>query len=376
MIIQNFKKFKCFNKCTLSQTKLDLTFCLLLLKNISNKNTKVDDPKDNLNTLLDFYIEEQINNNNTLSYNDNKYVKCEEINKSDKNLNIKSDQTLVKNIKTKMIDEIHSNKISATFNKNKILFDKINFPFNNSVKDKISDEKINFKLSNYVTVYSIFFEKIFETLKITLNYIYNLKSTDSICDYFDTLINKVTSKEIELNLFSSQFFNNHEKLNQSHLDYILDFQKKVNADPAFPPLNEISFSIIFNQILKNVFYIHSNGELAFTFYNKLIDNLEIKLFAFNQETYNQILRIVWISKGKSLYYVEKVFLEMKNNGFNGDIRTFNILKLIIIDYHHLMRKSYFTTFDDKFSSWFHEDNKKIEFLHENLISLFKNLNLS
>ncbi|ODV69075.1 hypothetical protein HYPBUDRAFT_152264 [Hyphopichia burtonii NRRL Y-1933] len=56
----------------------------------------------------------------------------------------------------------------------------------------------------------------------------------------------------------------------------------------------------------------------------------------NQQTYNEILRTYWIYFGKSnLYGIEMIFTEMRNNGFEGDLMTVNIVKQILIDYYNL-----------------------------------------
>ncbi|CAH2352924.1 hypothetical protein CLIB1423_08S04236 [[Candida] railenensis] len=106
--------------------------------------------------------------------------------------------------------------------------------------------------------------------------------------------------------------------------------------PGEPIINVFTLPILFNKLIKTIAFKFQDPQLSSTLFNLLKKDLNFYTICCNQQTYNEILRINWIFNGKSnLYGIEMILLEMINNGFLGDLITFNLLEMIIVDYHNM-----------------------------------------
>lgn len=163
-------------------------------------------------------------------------------------------------------------------------------------------------------------------------------------------------------------------INATHLDLIDRIAKSSQKDPTNPQLNIFTFPILFNKVLETITYKFNDNQLALSLFNILKTDVKAYTFACNQETFNQILKLYWIFNGKSsLYNIEMVYLEMTNNGFGGDVATFNILKQIVIDYHRLKMGTSNINEDTSLPIWCKEDDRRVYSLEGKLHKLANTL---
>lgn len=139
--------------------------------------------------------------------------------------------------------------------------------------------------------------------------------------------------------------------------------------PLEPVLNAYTLPLLFNYILKTLITKFYDGQLALTLFNSLKRDLDVYTVVCNQDTYNEVLKLFWAYYGKlSLQEIEMTFLEMKNNGFVGNLNTFRVLKEIIVRYHLIkLGLSDLTLF------WLREDDKRVKNLERNLHKLASQL---
>ncbi|WEJ93066.1 hypothetical protein PSN45_000526 [Yamadazyma tenuis] len=136
--------------------------------------------------------------------------------------------------------------------------------------------------------------------------------------------------------------------------------------PQMPVLNILTLPIIFNQFLKTNNHKFKDGQLSITLFNILKNDLNLYLVICNQDTYNEILKTIWIFQGKlSLYQVEALVTEMLNNGFQGNLVTFNILKQIIVDYYGLKMNNY-KPIRNSLPVWNKDDDQRVQRLESAL----------
>lgn len=149
------------------------------------------------------------------------------------------------------------------------------------------------------------------------------------------------------------------------------------ALPSEPTLNVATLPIIFNRILHVLVFKFRDGDLPITLYNLLQENLSLYTVLCNQQTFNEILRATWIYRGKTLLQdVTSIYLEMVNNGFKGDIVTFNILKQIVVDYYRLKVGQYTGINEEsRLPIWSTEDDKHVQRLRRHLAYLSNRLRL-
>lgn len=139
--------------------------------------------------------------------------------------------------------------------------------------------------------------------------------------------------------------------------------------PLEPVLNAYTLPLLFNYILKTLITKFYDGQLALTLFNSLKRDLDVYTMVCNQDTYNEVLKLFWAYYGKlSLQEIEMTFLEMKNNGFVGNLNTFRVLKEIIVRYHLIK-----LGFSDLSLFWLREDDKRVKNLERNLHKLASQL---
>lgn len=153
-----------------------------------------------------------------------------------------------------------------------------------------------------------------------------------------------------------------------------DIRVRSESNPSEPILNAFTMPVIFNHILQLLSTKLYDGQLALTLFNSLKKDLNLYTVVCNQQTYNEILKIYWIYRGKSsLYEIELIYLEMANNGFKGDMQTFSILKEIIVSYHTIrMGKSNYSP--HRVPIWSQEDDRRVQNLERKLTLLSRSLN--
>lgn len=156
------------------------------------------------------------------------------------------------------------------------------------------------------------------------------------------------------------------RFTQELSDLVRTIREKSEESPKHPELNVFSMPVIFNHILRNLGFRFYAGQVALSVFNLLKKDLNVYSTIINQQTYNEVLKLYWLYQGKSnLYGVEMIYIEMLNNGFNGDVVTFNVLKQIIVDYHTLkLGKG-----ESGVPLWTREDDKRVQSLEAKLARL-------
>ena len=229
------------------------------------------------------------------------------------------------------------------------------------------------------------FAKVKEALMPTLQYIHNSpdhRSSSFLVSYLkDSIIrvwignmeiaknDKAVFEQMYLSEFLAMLPNSEEKRNS----FIHDIFASSQESPSVPILNVLTLPILFNEILHKIAMRYYDCQLALSLFNLLKRDINLYTVFCNQQTYNEILMLEWLYYGKNnLYGIEMTFVEMLNNGFTGDIETFNLLKQVIIDYYNLkMGKSFNRS---KLPIWTKEDDKRAENLERKLALLVNNLN--
>lgn len=146
-----------------------------------------------------------------------------------------------------------------------------------------------------------------------------------------------------------------------------EIRKHSKETPETPVVNVFTLPILINFIIKTVSFKYQDPQLSLSIFNLLKDDLNFYTICCNQQTYNEIMRIHWIFNGKSnLYGVEMILLEMVNNGFNGDLMTFNLLEKIIVDYHNMRLGIDLHGSNRVQSIWNNEDDKRVHVLEKKL----------
>lgn len=201
-----------------------------------------------------------------------------------------------------------------------------------------------------------------EALAPTIEYIQTLDSQPKLIQEVNRLL-----------LTTSELLKNTETYNEMFLSPLLNSQheeliesiKNINV-PHEQKLNVITLPIIFNEFLKVSNTKFKDGQMTLSFFNYLKDHLHLYLVICNQDTYNEILKTIWIFHGKSnLYQIETITTEMLNNGFQGNVSTFNILKRIITDYYNLKMNNY-PLINNNLPIWNQEDDQRVSVLERKL----------
>lgn len=222
------------------------------------------------------------------------------------------------------------------------------------------------------------FEKTKEALAPTLAYINSISNSVEMVDFFESIVshwtNQLQTNDISEEIYLNDFLKQYNDFTTIHEEFVEKMALESQTNPHQPGLNVFTFPTVFNGILNTTAFKLYDGQLCLTLFNILKKDLNLYSIACNQETYNEILRILWIYNGKSnLYTIEMVFMEMKNNGFNGDLVTFNTLKQIIIDYHSMKMGKLEVNKSTGLPIWSKEDDKRINNLERNLRYLVQSI---
>lgn len=243
-----------------------------------------------------------------------------------------------------------------------------------------SDQLDNFVKQSKVKVNKIskvsleFRYQIFERTKValspTLEYISSMKKPTELVDLF----NQISKTWENDRFYLIDEINNSSEITEVHIKLMETIHKSSKKTPNLPILNILTLPTIFNQIIETTAYKFYDGQLALSLFNILKRDVRLYTFACNQETFNQVLKLYWIFNGKSsLYNIEMIYLEMINNGFNGDVTTFNILKQIVIDYYKLKMGTSIINESSKLPIWCKEDDKRASSLEHKLYKLASRL---
>ena len=141
--------------------------------------------------------------------------------------------------------------------------------------------------------------------------------------------------------------------------------------PQTPLLNVFTLPAIFNALMRTVAVKYEDPQLALSLFNTLKEDLNFYTICCNQQTYNEVMRVHWVFYGKSnLYSIEMIMLEMINNGFTGDLTTFNMVEKIILDYHNMKMGIELTSERSRVAPiWNAEDDKRVKNLERKLFEM-------
>lgn len=209
----------------------------------------------------------------------------------------------------------------------------------------------------------------------TLDHISSLSTQGEVVQFLQDVLHRYDAKEYDEESF---YLHKHNLESMSRFMARADkqFQKAEEVlaqTPQQPYLHEYVMPVVFNhavKLLSNKFY---NGQLALSLFNSLKKDLNLYTVMCNQDTYNEMLKVYWVFMGRSsLCEIELLFVEMTNNGFQGDMTTFAILKELLGDYHTMrMGKSLYNPGGEPI--WSLEDEKRATKLGEKLRVLAKHL---
>lgn len=203
-------------------------------------------------------------------------------------------------------------------------------------------------------------EQIDNALAPTLSHIDSMNSRYELAKEFYQLLKKISQVLSEDNL--GKF-----TLESEEFDALIeDVKRTCEQTPTSPVLNTMTISPMINQYLKTSINKFKDGQLALTMFNTLKNDIHIYLVGCDQNTYNEILKTIWIFHGRNdLYQVEVLVTEMVNNGFQGNLSTFNILKQIILDYYGLKMSTDVST-GSNLPIWNRDDDERVGRLEQRL----------
>ena len=242
--------------------------------------------------------------------------------------------------------------------------------------DNLTQYYTGSKLSNQFYQDTLF-KRVTESLSSTLDYIDSSKGKHEVVHKLNTIINQLNNEQISVNDRQGFFLTSllkHKKITNDHENLFEEMELQSKISPANPKLNVLSLPSLFNQCLKTLHTKFSDGALCLTLFNYLKKDLNLYSVCCNQDTYNEILKTYWVFQGKSnIYAIENLYIEMTNNGFQGNLTTFNILKQIIVDYYDL-KMGNSPLYSTNLPIWTQEDDSRIESLESSLNKLAKTLN--
>lgn len=222
------------------------------------------------------------------------------------------------------------------------------------------------------------FKKTEQALAPTIDYLKEMESSRELVEYMHKIFAKwtglVEASRTDSSSFEDIFMNKllraKSKFGKRHSEFIAKIEESSKENPEEPILNVFTLPIVFNSVLNLLSFKFKNGQLAMSLFNILKKDINLYTVVCNQQTYNEVLRTHWIFNGKAnLYGVEMIYLEMINNGFNGDLVTLNILKQIIIDYYNLKMGNSHLNKDTGLPIWTKEDDRRIDYLEKRLSRL-------
>ncbi|ODV77948.1 uncharacterized protein CANTADRAFT_7422 [Suhomyces tanzawaensis NRRL Y-17324] len=239
-------------------------------------------------------------------------------------------------------------------------------------KQQTEFSKVSTRLKNEM------FSKTRDALRPTIEHIEGLTTLAQVAEYFGQIVDlwmqAVETEENHESLYLNQLLKDATEFSLQHQEYVDLIRQEVHNELSRPKLNVITLPILVNQMIKTCAFKFHDGQLAYSLFNLLKKDVGLYTVACNQDTYNEVLRVLWIYHGKSnLYNIEMAFMEMKNNGFKGDFVTFNILKQIIIDYHNLKMGKLDVNKTTGLPIWSNEDDKRVKGLERKLRRLAESL---
>lgn len=217
-------------------------------------------------------------------------------------------------------------------------------------------------------------DKIFlhfdNSLEPTYAKLLEFERRDSFLVFMKNILDKVKTNSRQKDFFLTM------KKGESLQDFTSRFTKlsqevkKQNEElPLTPVLNAYTLPLLFNSVMRTLSTKFYDGQLALTLFNSLKKDIAIYTVVCNQDTYNEVLKLYWVYYGKlSLQEIEMAFLEMKNNGFVGNLNTFRVLKEIIVRYHSIK-----LGYSGQPLFWLREDDKRVKNLERNLHKLASQL---
>lgn len=246
-----------------------------------------------------------------------------------------------------------------------------------SFQSRITVQSLDFDLRERL------YEKCEAALIPTLTIIDDMRSSVEIYQFFDGVLRRV-SEDLETakkeNTLNDRFYlrnvfleRNMHEWNELY-DNVLD---KIYADNGSDPVkfnaNILTLPTITNHVFKKLGYQLFNGNLMLSIFNKLKDDIHLYTLCCNQQTYNEILRTIWVYNGNiDLSEFEKVYTEMKFLGFEGDFVTYNILKTVIDEYNAMLSgSSFFNKYGSRVLT--RDDNSRIAYLTKEFHKLQKRL---
>lgn len=222
------------------------------------------------------------------------------------------------------------------------------------------------------------FRKTKESLEPTIDYISNI-GTEQLLEYFDQIV--INWKELSVSSPETVFLrellsrpNGDLNTTQLTIDLMNRIKDKSIIDATKPELNVFTLPIIFNTVIKTFALKYQEPQVALSLYNSMKSDVNFFTMCCNQQTYNEVIKIIWIFQGKSsLFGLEKIVLEMINNGFTGDLTTFNILKQALVDYYNI-KMGVRNGERGHRSMWTQEDDKRAQNIEKKLREMGKKLN--
>ncbi|KAL6449551.1 hypothetical protein SBY92_004465 [Candida maltosa Xu316] len=168
------------------------------------------------------------------------------------------------------------------------------------------------------------------------------------------------------NIYLHKLFQGKEKWvwTERHDVVIKKIQDHSTLNPNAPLCNVLTLPIIFNHSLKLFTYKFSNVNIPLSMINLLQANANLFAISTNQQTFNEVLRMIWIFYGNiNLHQVYNAYRSMKFLGFPGDIQTFNILKVVIMECDRMKNgKSVFNKHGDLIFT--PDDNLRMEYFRK------------
>ncbi|CAH6719142.1 hypothetical protein CLIB1444_02S01882 [[Candida] jaroonii] len=248
----------------------------------------------------------------------------------------------------KSIDEPDINQEKEFF---KDLFSSLDESYNNTQKSPRSfgvnlgsefEKQLNEKLKNI--------------LEPTLNEINQVKTKNEMILLLNSYVNEIN--------FDTAIIDNDKKPRIEDYQSIFDDISENYTQNGKVLLNNLTIPVILNEFLKISNTKFNDGQLTLTIFNYVKINLKLFIVACNQDTYNEIIKTIWIYMGKSsINEIDSTVTEMLNNGFSGNLDTFNILNKILLDYYEV-KEGKFRLFDTNLPIWNKYDEKRVKSLEE------------
>ncbi|CAN3353426.1 hypothetical protein DICA2_A06766 [Diutina catenulata] len=219
-----------------------------------------------------------------------------------------------------------------------------------------------------------------EALQPSIAHINAMQTSPAIVAHFDRLVARWHEISKLKKLHGKVFLNHLLKTvaEDDRTEFLDEVRQQAAVAPEDPPLNVFTLPILVNAILHRLAFDLYHGQLAISLYNSLKYDVGLYSIACNQHTYNEMLGITWIYNAKGdLYPIEVLVEEMRNNGFPGNLETFNVVQQIVIDYHNLrMGKLQGINLDTGVPLWSAEDDARAQSLESTLKAMAHRLGKS